>query len=480
MTTPIVMVRKAVGHWAVRGAAVIMAALAVEYLTQFGRSLVLSHMLNPVEFGTGSALVILWVLIDMSTGVGADRYLVQATEGGTPEALAAAHTVTLIRNGLSACLILALALPTSYFLAVPQARTSFLWLAAVPLIRGFEHLGITQSQRENRFGRWATAVGSTHVFGLCAVTAASTVLRDHQAVLWSLAAQATALVLSTHSLARSRYRVSLKWAAVQRALRFGLPLTINGLALAAIGQVDRLAVGSFLGVAQLGRYGLATMLFFLPVSLVARLMNAALTPRLALAWRRSPTAEFPHLFRQISLGVAVLAVLLGTVVAVAGNPLVSLLFGRAYVVEDSFFAILSLVVLMRFAKITLNFAGVAMGKTTDVMLSNMPNAFGLAVTIIGLMWWPHLTTAATGALVGETLGAASAFLLLRRHFHGRVGTLWLPIFAIVPVPCCAAAWCGTVSPNAGARAAALGLAAVLIVISLALVPLRADFQPARR
>ena len=476
--TPALM-RNSLRHWAVRGAAVIMVALAVEYVTQFGRSLVLSHLLDPVEFGTGSALVILWVLIDMSTGVGADRYLVQAAEGGSEKALEAAHTVTLIRNGLSACLILALAAPTAAFLGVPQARASFFWLAAIPLIRGFEHLEITQSQRQNRFKRWAIAIASTHIFGLCAVSIASLMLRNHRAVLWSLAAQAAALVLSTHLLARRRYRLSLDRPAVACALKFGLPLTVNGLALAAIGQVDRLAVGSLLGVVQLGRYGLATMLFFLPVSLVGRLVSATLTPRLSQAWHRSPTIEFPHLFKQVTYGMAVLAVLLGTLVAIAGNPMVALLFGRAYVVEDSFFAILALVVLMRFAKITLNFAGIAMGKTTDVMLSNMPNALGLAFTIIGLFWFPHLATAAFGALVGETLGAISAFLLLRHHFLNGAETSWLPIMVMTLVPCCAAAWCGLMSPHIGARLAALALAVTGITVSLALVPRRALLQPAR-
>jgi O-antigen/teichoic acid export membrane protein len=465
-------------HWAVRGAAVVMAALAVEYVTQFGRSVALSHLLGPTEFGIGSALVILWVLIDMSTGVGADRYLVQAAEGDTREALAAAHTVTLIRNSLSACLILTLAVPTADILGVPQARNSFLWLAAVPLIRGFEHLGVTQNQRHDRFAPWAMALGSTHIFGLMVVTAAAFVLRDHRAVLCSLAAQAAGLVLSTHFLARSSYRLSINRPSVLRALRFGLPLTVNGLALAAIGQVDRLAVGSFLGVVQLGRYGLATMLFFLPVSLVARIMSATLTPRLSAAWHRSPNGEFPALFKQVSYGAAVLAVLLSTLVALAGNPLVAFIFGRVYIVEDSFFAILALVVLMKFAKITLNFGGMAMGKTIDVMLSNVPNSCGLAVTIFGLMWVPHLSTAAIGALVGETLGAASAFLLLKRHLHREASMSWLPILMIIPVPCVAAGWCGAMNPDMRARAVALGLAGLVVLASLAFMPRRGGLQPA--
>jgi O-antigen/teichoic acid export membrane protein len=177
--------------------------------------------------------------------------------------------------------------------------------------------------------------------------------------------------------------------------------------------------------------------------------------------------------------MAALAIAMSTTVALAGDPLVARVFGRVYVIEDSFFAILAAVIVMKFAKITLNFAGVAMGKTKDVMLSNIPNACGLAVTIVSLIYYPHLSAAAGGALVGETLGALAALLLLRRHLGAERLRSWLPIFAVIPVPIVAAAWCCVTSPPVNSRVLALGLAGLCVAVSLALMPRTNGFQLAR-
>jgi O-antigen/teichoic acid export membrane protein len=354
-------------------------------------------------------------------------------------------------------------------LGVPQARGSFFCLALVPLIRGFEHLRLSQLQRGNVFLPWAAATASMHVFGLVVVVASALVFRDHRAVLWSLGAQATGLVVSTHVLARVPYRLSLARLPISRALHFGMPLMLNGLAIAAIGQVDRLAVGSFLGVVQLGRYGLATMIFYLPVSLVMRIVTATLAPRLSTAWHVSPRWEFPALYRQIAFAIAVVAVLLASLVALMGNAIVSMVFGQVYRVDDGFFAILALVVLMKFAKITLNFAGLAMGRTVDVMVSNLPNAIGLGLTILGIMLVPSLSFAALGALAGEALGAAAALVLVRRHFRDDAHGAWLPMLTIVPVPCLAAAWSVLAAPPLDERVAVLGFGGVLAVCGAALL-----------
>ncbi len=96
-----------------------------------------------------------------------------------------------------------------------------------------------QVQRGHRFGPWAAASVVSSVAGLGAVCAAIWVLHDHRAVVWRLSAQALAMVAATHALAAVPYRLSLAAVPLQRALRFGVPLMVNGLALAAMAQLDR-------------------------------------------------------------------------------------------------------------------------------------------------------------------------------------------------------------------------------------------------
>jgi O-antigen/teichoic acid export membrane protein len=438
-------------HWILRGAAVITAAVAVEYGTQFLRSVALSRLLGPTEFGIASAMAIMWALVDMSTGLGADRYLVQAKDGDSESALAVAHALTLARSSLSATLLALLAYPTAHLLGVPQCSSSFAWLAVVPLIRGFEHLRLEQLQRAHRFWPWATASAMTNVLGLIVGTCAAFVLRDHRAVLWGLATQAVTVVVATHIFAGLKYRISLAAEPAVRALRFGLPLMLNGLALATLGQFDRLVVGSFLGVAMLGRYGLATMMFYLPTILLARVAVSVLQPRLSAAWHDSPLWVFPRLFRQLNAAIAVTAALGGALVAIAGNPVLGFVFGPAYAVNDMFFGIFSLAIFVRFAKISGNLAGLAMGRTMDLMWSNMPSALGLVGTVIGLSLMPSLVVAALGLLAGEFLGALTAFILLGRNLNIASGILAAPFLLACPIPCGAAIWIALAQPSYAIR-----------------------------
>jgi O-antigen/teichoic acid export membrane protein len=456
-------------HWILRGAAVITAAVAVEYATQFVRSFALSRLLGPTEFGIASAMAIMWALIDMSTGLGADRYLVQARDGDTESALAVAHALTLARSTLSATLLAVLAFPTAHLLGVPQCSGSFVWLAVIPLVRGFEHLRLEQLQRAHLFWPWATANAMTNVLGLVVGTCAAFVLRDHRAVLWGLGTQAVTVVAATHVFAGLKYRVSFAAEPAVRALRFGLPLMLNGLALATLGQFDRPVVGSFLGVAMLGRYGLATMMFYLPTSLLARVAVSVLQPRLSGAWHDSPLFVFPRLFRQLNAAIALTAALGGTMVAIAGSPLLSFVFGHAYAVSDMFFAIFSLAIFVRFAKISANLAGLAMGRTMHLMLSNMPSALGLVGTIVGLSLVPSLVVAAVGLLAGELLGAVTAFVLLGRNLNVSGAILGAPFLVTCPIPCVAAVWIALAQPSYAMRgmvvaglALCIGLTALLL------------------
>lgn len=452
------------GRRVVTGVLIVSVALAVEYGAQFARSLVLTRMLGPVEFGLASSIAILASLVAMSTSLGPGRYLIQAKDGGGAEALAVAHALAIGSGVLSSILLLGLAWPTALMLGAPQDVGAFLWLAAIPLIRGFDHLRVEQVQRDHRF--WpASASGITeNLAGLIAVTCAAVALQDHRAVLFGLGAQAAASVCASQALARAPYRISFAAIPAARALRFGLPLMLNGLALAALGHLDRLAVGGLLGLAELGRYTLATMIFYLPASLLFRVVTSIAQPRLSAAWHESPRAGFPRLFRRMNVAASIGAALAAGVVAMLGDALLTTVFGGDFGTGDVFFAVFSLAVFMRFAKQSANIGGICMGRTKDLMLSNLSGAAGIAVTIIGLLLMRSLWVAAAGLLAGETIGAATAFLRLDRHLRASGCPPYTAFAVSLPVPCIAAIWVLLADPTRQER---LGAVAALILSSAA-------------
>lgn len=409
------------------------AGIASEYGAQMVRILVLARLLGPAEFGIVVSLNALYALVSMSTWFGVERFLIYVTDGHRRKWLGVAHTLSFAKGVLGAALLLLLAWPTARILAIPDALGSFLSLALVPLLAGPTHMRVQQLQRHNVF--WPSAVASIigNLGGLAVSVVAAFLLRDHRALVWGLCATSVCNMASTHMLTKVAYRVSIARDDLRQALSFGLPLMLNGLALAVLGQLDRLVVAALIGVTSVGRYGLAMTIVLTPISLLMSVATLMAQPPLSAAWHSVSKAAFPELFRRITKVFAVVGAVFALGVAILGNVLLSWAFGPSFAVGDVFMAILSVVALVRFAKVLGNLGGLAAGRTMDLMLSNAAGAAGLLITALALWWRPTLNVATLGSLCGEVL--ATLFIAFRLDGYLRGAgrpSPWWDFLAAVP------------------------------------------------
>jgi len=395
---------------------VVSGGLGVEYGTAMLRTLLLARILGPSEFGTVVSLNVLYAVVTMGTFVGIDRFLVHAAGGGSRTLLGATHAVNLVRGVLAASLLLVLAVPTAAAFSLQFARGSFLTLAGVALLGGFTHLRIQQVQRQDVFWPDALVTSCASLIGLVAAVAAALVLRDYRAVLWGLYANVGSQVLLSHLLARVPYRLSFNRERLVRAVQFGWPLALNGLALALVVQLDRVIVGAWLGMATLGRYGLLTTLVFTPVAVLFRAATAICQPRLAAAWRTTDSHGFSALFGQVASWMALLGLIAAALIATLGSPLIRIVFGARFGVSDTFVMLLALALVLRVVNRAGHVAGLAVGRTTDMMLSNLAGASGLLLTVLGLAWRPELAMVSVGILVGDAIGTVVIFHRLASCF----------------------------------------------------------------
>ncbi|PPQ26581.1 oligosaccharide flippase family protein [Rhodopila globiformis] len=398
------------------GSSVVGIGLAVEVGAQFLRTLILARLLGATEFGLVASVNTLWAVAEMVSFIGVDRYIIYSPHGGERSALAAVHSLSLLRGIVSAVFIFALALPTAALVGARDHATGFSFLAIVPLLRGVSHLGVIQVQRAGRFWPAAAADAFAALAGLIAATTAALLARDFTAVLWSLTTQAVVSVLLSHLLSPGvPYRCSFDSRQFRAALRFGLPLMGNGLALAAAYQLDRMVIGAWLGVVELGIYSLSMALLAQPISLLLRLANTAWQPRLSAAWHQDRSGLFPLLAGRVGRVGAALAATGAVVAACIGSPFLRFAFGDGYAVSDTFFLIMAGVVLARLGRGALNVLGLAIGQTRDLMLSNLVGAVALPVTIAALVVRAGIESAALGGLIGEILSWVTLVLLLRHR-----------------------------------------------------------------
>ena len=183
-----------------------------------------------------------------------------------------------------------------------------------------------------------------------------------------------------------------------------MPLLLNGLALAASFQLDRMVIGAWLGVVELGIYGLCMALFLQPISLLLRLANTALQPRLSQAWHADRLGSFQVLAGQIGRYGAAIGAAGAAAAACLGAPFLQHVFGPGYVASDMFLVLLATGgVLMRLCRGALNLLGLAIGRTSDLMISNVAGAAALPITVAAFYVYPHIELAAFAGLLGEVL-----------------------------------------------------------------------------
>ncbi len=456
---------------------VVGIGLAIELGSLFVRTIILARLLGSREFGIAAAINTLGAVIEMISFVGLDRYLVYARDGGSRAALEAAHTLTLARGCIGFCLAVLLAWPVAALIHEGRLGPEFALLAVAPLLRGLVHLGVFQMQRAHRFRPAATAEAVAALTGLAVSAIAAWLRPNHTAILWGLIAQAAAAVLLTHLAARPvPYRFGLVAAPLRAALRFGLPLTWNGMMLAASSQLDRMVVGGWLGPAALGLYGLATTLLMQPVNLLMRFATTAWQPSLSAAWHADSHAVFAALAANLNRAAAVIGGCAACVIACLGAPAITMVFGASYVASDLFCALFAGIVALRLARGTLNLFGMAVGATADLALCNSAGLACLPLMALALALRPTLEAAVAGGLAAELFALTMTHLRLRRHYCGsgqracRSGALSCLLLAAI------AAWISALHPALPLRlaACAAGLAACGWPAVLALMPRRVD------
>ena len=229
--------------WIAR-ASIISVAAAIEFSSRFARTAILSRLLLPAEFGTAVAITVAIGTAELVTDVAFDKFVMVNSDEDS--SLAAAHILSIIRGVLLALVFIVSGPSIAAFFGVPQFSASFALVALVPFVRSFSHLGIVQVQRSYDYAPGTCAQLFAQAAALVAAFAGAYVLRDHRAILVSYVMEALVYCAASHALARKPYQLRSNQVTLYAAISFGIPLLINGGALAILSQLDRMLIGHWL------------------------------------------------------------------------------------------------------------------------------------------------------------------------------------------------------------------------------------------
>ena len=434
--------------------------------SRFAGNIILSRLLTPDEFGTAIAISVVLGLGWLVTDVALDRFVII---NGSARALSTAHMLAVANSLLLAGALVVTAPVTAGLFGVGNFAGSFALAAGLSAVGGFAHLGIKQIQRNYNYGPDSTAQVVANLTGIAALFLSATALRDHRAIVVSVAVQSVVYVIMSHVLARTPYQISCDKPTLRQALSFGLPLTLNGVGLAIMSQLDRVLVGYWFGVKVLAVYAVIFSMSVVPTYLI---VNVFSSPSLSFLLSGVLTpSERSERYRLLMGFYTILTSLYAVWMVLTLDILTPLIFGPSFTISPQAHILFVLIASLRLqrsgAPTTLLLAS---GRTKQLAFLNLSSGLGLLMAFACIVMWPSLESMLVGIAIGEFISFTIFFVSLERAVT-RGSTVLIDLvaaFATPAVMAAALAWNPAVTWQSRGILFLIGVIAVCAQISFEL------------
>lgn len=214
---------------------------------------------------------------------------------------------------------------------------------------------------------------------------------------------------------------------LRELLGFSLPIVVSSIGIALSGSVDRLMVGGYVGLTDLGYYGAAAR-FAAMVGLGFYVISSAITP---IVYREHEKTETKKLIAKIFQITAYLSIALLLVMSVYSEPIIMLLAGEKFANASKyvFYLLLSAVL----ANLYIFFLGMDIAKNTKLLSkinlsAGVLGAFGcfIFVPLIGI--WGAITS----TLIANTARLSTYVYFSQRLYPVPVVLRW-PVVLVAAI-----------------------------------------------
>ena len=405
-------------HGFIKSGLLLSSGNAIGALCTFGRNIIITRMISVEDYGIAATFALTMALVQMSTGLGVDRLIVQAVDGNKPRLQATVQAFNILRGLILAIIMYAVASPIAHLFSLPELIWAFQWLAVLPLITGFIHMDIARFQRESRFGALAISESVPQVLAVAVSAPLALYFGDYRVMLWIITLQAISSVVITFMLAERKYRVALDREYIHQIFSFGWPLMLNGILMFGIFQADRGIVGIAYNMEELGWFSAAFTLTMFPAILMMRTAQNLMTPLIA----KNQTDDV--LLAQSAVASIKAFLILGMLItvglAIGGPSLSVVLFGEKYLQGAYIIPWLALMHGMRMVKAGPITVAIACGKTKLPLYSNIVRSIAILFALYAVWQGWGVTGIVIGGIVGETLAVIFAVYLMMRFVSVKI------------------------------------------------------------
>ena len=409
------MTRPGIVARALRGSAITALAYAGSQALRLASNLILARLLFPEAFGLMALVSVVLVGLQMFSDMGLSPAIARSARGDDPGFLDTAWTLQIGRGVVLWLGASVLAWPTAALYGAPALQALIPVAALSLLIAGFNPTRIETANRHLMLGRVTVLDVISQAVGIVVMVAMAWVTGSVWAlVIGSVTGALVKLGLMTALLPGPANHLRWERDAGRELVHFGKWILLSTVCGFALSQGDRLILGAYLSLEQLGIYNIGYFLASFPW-----LLGGAVTMRVMIPlYRDDPLgAKAANAPRVRRMRMAMTGGLLGLLaaLALAGVPLVHLLYDDRYVAAGAIVVLVACVQMPAVVGMTYDQAALAAGDSKAFFAVLLAKAcLQTAAVLIGAHGWGLV-----GALAGQGLALTLAHPLIiwlaRRH-----------------------------------------------------------------
>lgn len=398
-----------------RGSLVTIAGFGTTQAIRLLGNLILARLLFPEAFGIMALVTVLMVGLAMLSDLGISPAIQGSRRGDDPDFLDTAWTLNLIRGAVLFAVACALAWPMATIYDEPLLLQIVPVVAVSLLIHSLEPTRIDTAERHLMLGRvTALELASQAVAMLAMVALALATGSIWAMVAGSLVQAATRTALAWLVLPGRGNRLRLERAAAHELIHFGKWIFLSTVAGFLVQQADKLVLGRYLSMAELGIYNIGFFLASFPLMLGTTLVVRLMIP----VYRQSPpsasAANFARL-RRIRAGLTAALLAMMAPLVLLGPWIVDLLYDPRYAAAGGVVVLLGLALMPQLMTVAYDRAALAQGDSLGFFLAGGTRAAALVALLVALVP-QHGIAGAAAALIGAALiGYPAQVWLARRH-----------------------------------------------------------------
>lgn len=250
---------------------------------------ILARLLAPDDFGVVGYALLVSGILELFTGLSTDAELIRRAHA-TRAHYDAAWTMNALRGLAISMLMLALALPAADFFREARLGPIMGILAAIPLVQGFENVGIVDFRKRLEFHREFRFLLTTRLIGTAVTIALAFALRTYWALVAGAIVRAAFRVALSYRVHPFRPRFEL--SRVAEMFRFSRWMMIQNLASGLNERMPGFVIGREWDSSALAFFNLGRELAELSSTEIRAPIRRALYPGLAqIVERRARLAE---------------------------------------------------------------------------------------------------------------------------------------------------------------------------------------------